>query len=395
MKKIALLFSLALLLFSCKSEPNYTVIVSLDAFRWDYPTMFDTPWLDSIAKEGVSATMRPSYPSSTFPNHYTLATGLVPDHHGIVNSQFWDSERSVMYSMGDSAIRSKAYYYAGEPIWVTAEKQGVLTGNVYWVGSDIFIKDCYPTYYRYWYDEPRLSYPDRVQDVLRLLALPQEKRPHLVMCYFDDPDWVSHGTGPASVESASMVHYLDSLMGVLYQGIRAFPYGDKVNLIITADHGMTDISDERFYCVSDYVKPEWVERVVSSNPTSIFSRPGCQDSVIAALSGLEHISVWRKEEVPAHLCYGSSDRIGDIVVAPDKGWQFAGSPRNLKGAHGYDPEEPDMQVVFRAAGPDFKKGYVKSEVFPNVDVYSLLAKLLKVKPESTDGSLCDVEDLLR
>ena len=146
--------------------PHYTVIVSLDAFRWDYPAMYDTPNLNQMAREGVKATMLPSYPASTFPNHYTLATGLVPDHNGIINNTFWDVKRRRQYSMGDPATRNNPDYYLGEPIWITAQKQGVKTGNVYWVGSDIAIKGGYPTYYREYAEKPRLTFEQRVDSTI-------------------------------------------------------------------------------------------------------------------------------------------------------------------------------------------------------------------------------------
>ena len=132
------LITFAITINSCCGEGqqkrNLTIVVSLDAFRWDYPTIYNTPWLDSIAANGVAATMVPSYPSSTFPNHFTLATGLVPDHHGIVNSQFWAPEKGELFSMGDSATRYNPYYFGGEPIWVTAKKQGGKSASIYWVG---------------------------------------------------------------------------------------------------------------------------------------------------------------------------------------------------------------------------------------------------------------------
>lgn len=395
MKKFFLIL-LPVLLCACHPrQDSYTVIVSLDAFRWDFPEMYDTPWLDSIARAGVKAVMMPSYPSSTFPNHYTLATGLVPDHHGIVNSQFWDPVRELTYAMGDRQTRDIPDFYGGEPVWVTAEKQGVRTANLYWVGSDIPIGGILPSSYRYWYDVPRLDYAERANELVRLLSLPEAERPRLTMVYFDDPDATSHEFGPDSIESGVMVHYLDSLVGVMYRGVRALPYGDKVNFIITADHGMTDIADDRFIRIDAVLDTALCERIVSTNPTSIFTRPGCHDAVLEALSKVEHIHAWAKEDVPASLCYGTSDRIGDVVVAPDLGWQFAFQPRGLLGAHGYDPQEPDMQVMFRASGPDFKVGYVSEERFANTAVYPLLCHLLGVEPAPCDGKLFWVQDLLR
>ena len=389
------LITFAITINSCCGEGqqkrNLTIVVSLDAFRWDYPTIYNTPWLDSIAANGVAATMVPSYPSSTVPNHFTLATGLVPDHHGIVNSQFWAPEKGELFSMGDSATRYNPYYFGGEPIWVTAKKQGVKSASIYWVGSDVAIQGLYPDYYLRWDNEPRLTYPQRVEEALRIAKLPESERPSLLMVYFDEPDWTTHHYGPVAEESEAVIEQLDSLMGILYRGLKEPDYG--VNLIVTSDHGMTEISDEKFISIEQTVNPDWVERIVSTNPTSIFCKEGCRDSLFNQLSKVKHISVWRKEEVPAHLNYGTSNHLGDIIVAPDLGWQFATTPRGLKGAHGYDINEPDMQIIFRACGPDFKRGYTLPHTFSNVDLYSILAELLKIEPAKTDGSLEKVQEL--
>ena len=389
------LITFAITINSCCGEGqqkrNLTIVVSLDAFRWDYPTIYNTPWLDSIAANGVAATMVPSYPSSTFPNHFTLATGLVPDHHGIVNSQFWAPEKGELFSMGDSATRYNPYYFGGEPIWVTAKKQGVKSASIYWVGSDVAIQGLYPDYYLRWDNEPRLTYPQRVEEALRIAKLPESERPSLLMVYFDEPDWTTHHYGPIAQESEAVIEELDSLMGILYRGLKELDYG--VNLIVTSDHGMTEISDEKFISIEQTVNPDWVERIVSTNPTTIFCKEGCRDSLFNQLSKVKHISVWRKEEVPAHLNYGTSNHLGDIIVAPDLGWQFATTPRGLNGAHGYDINEPDMQIIFRACGPDFKRGYTLPHSFSNVDLYSILAELLKIEPAKTDGSLEKVQEL--
>lgn len=389
------LITFAITINSCCGEGqqkrNLTIVVSLDAFRWDYPTIYNTPWLDSIAANGVAATMVPSYPSSTFPNHFTLATGLVPDHHGIVNSQFWAPEKGELFSMGDSATRYNPYYFGGEPIWVTAKKQGVKSASIYWVGSDVAIQGLYPDYYLRWDNEPRLTYPQRVEEALRIAKLPESERPSLLMVYFDEPDWTTHHYGPVAEESEAVIEQLDSLMGILYRGLKELDYG--VNLIVTSDHGMTEISDEKFISIEQTVNPDWVERIVSTNPTTIFCKEGCIDSLFEQLSKVKHISVWRKEEVPAHLNYGTSNHLGDLIVAPDLGWQFATTPRGLNGAHGYDINEPDMQIIFRACGPDFKRGYTLPHSFSNVDLYSILAELLKIEPAKTDGSLEKVQEL--
>ena len=388
---ITLAFSSLLLLSlnAATPETHYTVIVSLDGFRWDYPDMYKTPNLDRMAADGVKAVMLPSYPASTFPNHYTLATGLVPDHHGIINNTFWDVKNRRQYSMGDSATRNNPEYYLGEPIWITAQKQGVKTGNMYWVGSDIAIKKSHPTYYRPWNAKPFLTFEQRIDTVLTWLQKPEPERPRLIMLYFEEPDGSGHHNGPCSLPTGAVVQHMDSLVGVLRKKIEALPFGKDINLIVTSDHGMTDISPERVVNINDYVKV-----IDGRTPTSIFSKPEYRDSICNALKKAAHIHVWKKEEIPAELHYGSSDRIGDIVVAPELGWQFTDMARDTKGAHGYFPKSPDMQVMFRAIGPDFKRGYI-SGGFVNVDIYPLLSHLLQIVPEKTDGRFERIKDILR
>ena len=236
-KLIMLAFSVLFLLSLNAANPkkHYTVIVSLDGFRWDYPAMYRTPNLDRMAADGVKAVMLPSYPASTFPNHYTLATGLVPDHHGIINNTFWDTKNKRQYSMGDSATRNNPEYYLGEPIWITAQKQGIKTGNMYWVGADIAIKNAHPTYYRPWNAKPFLSFEQRIDTVLTWLQKPEEERPGLVMLYFEEPDGSGHHNGPRSSQTGAVVQRMDSLMGVLRKKIEALPFAGDVNLIVTSD----------------------------------------------------------------------------------------------------------------------------------------------------------------
>ena len=395
-------FTLLAACASCQSAgDNYTVIISLDGNRWDYPQYYNTVFFDSLATVGVSARMEPSYPASTFPNHYTLATGLVPDHHGLVNNSFWDPGREYSYSMSDPACRYDPYYYGGEPIWITAQRQGVKTGNVYWVGSDIPIKGEYPTYYRNWDEDPHWNFEERVDEIVRLMSLPENERPRLVMGYFDEPDHTGHVYGPISPETKEMVEHMDSLMHGLYLRLKALPHGDRINFIVLSDHGMEDISPERFISWHNEIPEGWAENVKGTSPTSIFVKEGYVDSLYNRLSRVEHLSVWKHGEVPASLNYGTSDRLGDLIVAPDLGWQFASSPSKNNGAHGYSPKEPDMMVMFRAVGPDFKEGYEapftegEQSAFRNVDIYPLLCKLLGIKPAATDGNLERIVNILK
>ena len=402
--RLFLLLNLLLLagLTACKPcRNNYTVVISLDGFRWDYTDYYNTTFFDSLATVGVSARMEPSFPASTFPNHYTIATGLVPDHHGLVNNSFWNPEKQHKYSMGDQECRYNPDYYLGEPIWTTAQSQGVLTGNVYWVGSDIPIKDSYPTYYRKWDQDPHWRFEERVDEIVRLMSLPEKERPRLVMGYFDEPDHTGHVFGPITPETKEMAEHMDSLIHGLYLRLMALPHARKINLIVLSDHGMEELSPERFLNSYQYIPEEWTERIIGHSPTSIFVKEGYTDSLYNHLKDIEHISVWKHGEVPEELHYGTSNRLGDIIVAPDLGWQFAGSPSKNRGGHGYSPKEPNMMVMFSAVGPDFKVDYEapftegEQSAFRNIDIYPLLCELLGVKPAPVDGKLERIRKILK
>ena len=390
---------------ACQSKNDrYTVIISLDGSRWDYADYYDMPFFDSLATVGVKARMEASFPSSTFPNHYTMATGLVPDHHGLVNNSFWNPDMQHGYAIGDKESRYDARYYGGEPIWITAQKQGVKCGVVYWVGSDIPVGpegNAFPTYYRHWDEDPHWTFEERCDEIVRLLSLPQNERPRLVMGYFDEPDHQGHVHGPISPECKQMTERMDSLMHSLYLRLKALPIGKKLNFILAGDHGMTEISPERFIDWYEVIPEEWVERIVGNLPTSIWVKEGYVDSLYNRLKQVEHLNVWKHGEVPAYLNYGTSNRLGDLIVSPDLGWQFNFAPSRNHGTHGFDPTETDMMVAFRAVGPDFKEGYEapftegEKSAFHNTDLYPLLCKLLGVKPAPVDGKLERIQKILK
>ena len=380
-------------LFAQRSD-RYVFVVSMDGFRHDYIEKTHTPNFDKMAKAGVSAVMAPSFPASTFPNHYTLATGLVPDHNGLVNNTFWDPEHQQLYKMS-SKIKCETYFYLGDPIWNTAQRQGVIAATCYWVGSEYPIGGKLPRYYRRYVANEILPNEARIDSTLAWLRLPEPVRPHLVMLYFSEPDHTGHVEGPGSRKTFRKVREMDKLLGRIRKGIAALPFASQVDLIVLSDHGMTEISPEKCISADNSFKREWADKVVYGTPTSIFSKnAACRDSIYNALRGIEHLYVWKKEEIPAELCYGSSPRIGDIVVAPELGWRFTDRPGKLHGAHGYFPSYPDMQVVFRAEGPDFMQGF-KAECFRNVSIYPLICHLLGIVPSKNDGDLQEVQAMLK
>lgn len=381
-----LFFALAIAFISLTmGAKRTTVLISLDGCRWDYPEMYNTPFLDALGARGVVATMRPSFPSKTFPNHYTIATGLTPDSHGIISNTFYDKTSGLTFSLGNPQTKQDPRFWKGEPIWITAQKQGLRTATVYWPGSDVAIDGRHPDTWQNYEKKPLLSFPARVTEVERLLRLPEAERPHLIMAYFEEPDHNGHHYGPEAKETRAVVEQADMLLQLLYNEIKTLAYADSINLIVTSDHGMARTSPERFVDLSQLVPKEWVERTLYDIPVQIFPKKGYEKKVLDALKNVPHIQTWHKADIPAYLEFGKNPNIGDIVVLPELGW-FAGlKPYHLRGAHGYDPTCSDMQVLFRAAGPDFKQGYVRKGTFQNTDIYGLLCRVLHLKPAVTDG----------
>ena len=375
---------------------NYTVIISLDGLRWDYLDTYDVPFLNQLAREGVKAVMQPSFPSKTFPNHYTLATGLTPDHHGIIANNFWDRERGVEFSLGNKVARADGMYYGGDPVWLTAKHQGVKTATVFWVGSDVAVNGAHPTYWRD-YQTEQLDFPGRVDEIIRLLKLPENERPHLVMAYFEEPDRSGHDYGPMHRMTRRALEDLDLLLSNLWARIQLLPIASQVDFIVTGDHGMASVDPKRFVDIDDVLPKHWYERFCNDYPTLIYaSAPQYIDSICDALQGVDHIRAWKRADVPAYLGYGTNKNMGDVVVLPDVGWLFADKPsKKQRGSHGFDHLAADMQVGFRAVGPDFKVGYEKPDRFRNVCIYPLLCYLLGVTPSPNDGSLDEVRDMLR
>lgn len=385
---------LTLLLPAAVMARRYTVIVSLDGFRNEYTHAYRTPFLDSLGRMGVTATMQPSFPSKTFPNHYTLATGLVPDHHGIIANKFLDEASGLTFSLGNKATKQDPRFWGGEPVWNTASRQGKRVGVVYWPGSDVKIGGKYPYIYHNYEEKPLLSFAQRVVEVGRMLSLSEDERPDLVMAYFEEPDHSGHFYGPMAAETRSAVERIDGVMEMLWETLQTLPIRDSINLIVTADHGMTAVDTAHMLNPYDYVPEEWVERIQYDLPTHIWPKKGCEKRVLEALQHMPHARIWRKGEVPEYLHYGSNPNIGTLVLLPDMGWTVGTAALRYRGTHGYDPTGIDMQVLFRAAGPDFRHGYERPGVFANTSVYPLLCHLLGIAPAQCDGTLAPAADLL-
>jgi alkaline phosphatase D len=323
-----------------------------------------------------------------------MATGLYPDHHGLVNNSFYDRQSQRLYRISDREAVEYGPFYSGEPIWNTAEKQGIKTAIFYWVGSEADVQDMHPTIWKK-YDE-NVTYEARIDSVIQWLSLPEDKRPRLIMFYFDEPDHVGHTYGPFSAETQATVMRVDSMAGLFMRKLKTLPIARQVNFIVTSDHGMGAISDQRKVILWDYVKKSWVSRWNGYSPIiTLQPAAGCTDSIYAALKPVKHLSVWKKGEVPEHLHWGKNPRIDELVVLADSAWSIATDMRPVgKGAHGYDPSNTDMHAIFIAKGPDFRRKF-NADSFRNIHLYSLMAEILKITPAITDGRIEPVMPMLR
>ncbi len=377
-----------------QSVDQYVVMLSMDGFRWDYTSRVYTPNFDRIASQGVKAALIPSFPTKTFPNHYSIATGLYPDHHGIVMNSFYDEPTGRYYAISNTEAREDGYFYEGEPIWVTAEKQGVVSGSYYWVGAEAEIKGYLPTYTKkYDHDFP---YSQRIDSVIAWLQKPIYERPRLVMWYFDEPDHTGHVYGPDSPELDSLIVVLDSLLGVFLDKLEKLPIADKVNVIVTSDHGMANVSNKRRVVLEEHLNMDWVRELQGGNPNyNILLKEGYIDSAYHSLAQVKGIHVWKRGQVPERLHYGTHPRTLDLIVLADSGWSVVPGLNDSVsgGTHGYDNANTDMHAIFYGFGPAFRKDLISPPI-NNVDVYPLICKILGLEPARMDGKLERVDQLL-
>jgi alkaline phosphatase D len=368
----------------------YVVMVSLDGFRYDYARKYGAKHLLALGAQGAAATqgMIPSYPSLTFPNHYTLVTGLYPEHHGIVANNFYDPVRKQRYAMSDPATNGDGSWYGGVPLWVLAEKQGMRSACFFWPGSEAEIAGQRPTYYLKFDDH----FPDakRIEQVIAWLRLPAAQRPHFITLYYSNVDHAGHEYGPDSPQTAAAVEHVDQLVGDLWTDLARLQL--PVDLIVVSDHGM------------EREQGPWIDLdkyTDLANFTTVGSLlyPNSEAAAAKAYQELkiksDAFTVYRRKRVPAAFDYDSNPREGDPVIvangpyairahAPASGAQDR--PPDV-GEHGFDPRiMKSMRGIFIAVGPDIRPGSTL-QPFENVNVYPLVAKILGLNAPKVDGSL--------
>lgn len=381
-----------------------TILVSIDGFRPDYLGKGNTPRLDALAAGGVSAVMRPSFPSKTFPNHWSIVTGDRPDHHGIVANKMEDVARpGETFTM---ATDDPFWWNGRPPIWVDAEKAGIHTATMFWPGANVAWggerSPKWPnpiaggTRPQDWqqYNEA-VSLTQRVNGVIDWLRRPAAIRPAFLTLYFDTVDTAGHQFGPADPRMIAPIAEVDRAIGRLVDGLKEL--GQPANLVILADHGMAATSSARTIAL-DAIAPATDYRIVETGPyASLEPLPGREAALAKVLLGRHpHMDCWRKAEIPARFHYGANPRIPSLFCLADIGWSIAATTPTETysgGNHGYDNMAPEMAALFIANGPAFRPAAVLP-AFDNVDVYPLLARLIGIRPEPSDGNATTFDGVL-
>ena len=377
------------------------LLISLDGFRWDYRSKADTPNLDFLAENGVSSeSFIPVFPSKTFPNHLSIVTGYYPENHGIISNNMYDPEWDAEYYIGENSNPVKeGRWYEAEPIWVTAENQGKVTGTYFWPGSEAEINGKRPTYYGEY--DGDISNEDRIQKILDWIDLPKLNRPVFMTLYLSDADSWGHQYGPDAMEMSSIIKELDDDIGILKKGLVERGILDHINIIVTSDHGMTGLSRDRVIFLDDYINLNNVKIIEWSPVAMILPDDEFIDSIYNALNGVHpQMSVYRKENIPERLHFNNHRRIPPVICIAEDGWSISdhdyynNHPYSFTGGeHGYDPINKSMHGVFIASGPALKDNFTLGS-FSNIHTYELMASILSLEPVENDASFDSISVML-
>ncbi|WP_340679200.1 ectonucleotide pyrophosphatase/phosphodiesterase [Paraglaciecola sp.] len=395
-----------------QSDSQSTVImIGIDGLR---PSAIDTvpaKNLRHLAKTGVRAkSLIPVMPTKTFVNFYSIATGLYPEHHGMISNAPYDRRLARTFNVSKD-VRDPQWWL-GEPIWISAEKQGVKTATYFWVGSEVVIDGIQPRYWKPY--QQNKDYAERVNEVLAWLDLPAAQRPRLITLYFSAVDTAVHHFGVDSEGEREAILRVDQHIGRLLEGLEQRNMADSTDIIVVSDHGMADVSSERlinldnWLDVSDWIIPEWrtSDEDVNSPFLSLFTTPANVARAYQLLKNADpHLQVYRPADYPEHYHFSHPDRIPDLMLLATPGWEIYASrdakyqgktptKKIMGAAHGYDNHSPQMQATFIASGPDFIEN-VQVAPFENVEVYGLVACLLDIKPTKNDGDVQRVAHLLK
>lgn len=394
MNKLVLFFFLSILAFGVFAQEDvrpYVVLVSFDGFRYDYVDKYDLPNFKKMIEEGTSAeAMIPSFPSKTFPNHYTLVTGLYPGNHGLVDNAFYDSVTNEFYASKKKDLVQNRFYYGGTPLWQLVQKHGMKSASYFWIGSEANVAGSYPDHFEIY--NQAVPNIDRIGAVMKWLKMPVNDRPHFISLYFSVIDNITHEYGPDSPEAKEALLHADDLLGEIRREIAQLDF--PVNLIVVSDHGMYPMENgqEKYIDIlKKFTLPEESVQVVNNGShIHLYCTGHVRDSLYQlAVARQDHYQVYLRGNTPQEWHYNNNYRIGDILFVAEPGYTFTKNTSDNPGygSHGYDPYcTSEMKAIFYASGPDIKQNYAIPE-FQNIHVYPLIAYLLGIEVTNIDGSL--------
>jgi hypothetical protein len=376
-----------------QAEKPYLVLVSIDGFRWDFPDLQETPAIDRIAARGIKAeALQPVFPTLTFPNHYTIATGVLPASHGIVANQFPHEDRDRWYHYKDRSSVQDGRWYLSEPIWVTAEKQGMVSAAYFFVGTEADVAGIRPSHWRAF--DASISGEDRVQQVLGWLSEPARTRPHLITLYFEDVDDYTHWHGPGSAESLDAIKRVDAQLLQLLDGIERLAHGDEVYVLLVSDHGMAGYDSTRPTLILDQILDLEGALSVEGGPYVFLHfedlDPGRAEQMRNTINGRWTCGrALLPTEAPPAWKMGSNGRSPDLIVIADAGCSVITTLEKQNkitpGDHGWPPEMPEMRGIFYAMGPRIPPG-IQIGVVQAADIYALMLSILGLPaPHQIEG----------
>ncbi|XMO85293.1 ectonucleotide pyrophosphatase/phosphodiesterase [Algibacter sp. AS12] len=381
----------------------YLILISLDGFRWDYVEKYNPPNLSSFIKNGVKAqSLIPSFPTKTFPNHYTIATGLYPDRHGIIGNIFYDYKKDTLFNKRNPEMAEDGSFFGGSPIWVEANKSDIVTASYFFVGTEANIQGVRPTYY-YKFDNS-VKNEIRVNQALKWLNLNEKSRPHLITLYFGDLDKVGHRFGINDNELKKALFELDKNLGALFNGVSKT--GLPVNIIIVSDHGMGNQSTNKIIPIDSIENDDLFMTIENGTIVNIHPKKDIEiDSVLQYLKQKENnFKAYKTKNTPGFEYIPKNKNWGAIQLIPDYGYHFWNQRRKdalieegvtTFGVHGYDSKHKEMHGIFYANGPAFKDGYEIHSV-KNIHIYPLMCEILGLEiPKLIDGDLNQIESVLK
>ena len=378
------------------------ILIGLDGFRWDFLKHDVTPTLNRLAALGVHAErLIPSFPSKTFPNHYTIATGLRPGEHGLVANNIWNPRTRETFGLGNRAAVGDGTWYGGEPIWVTAEKAGIPSAPLFWPGSEAEILGIRPSLYLTYDDD--MPGNDRVDLLLEWLELPADERPGFLTLYFSDVDTAAHRHGPEpSPGLASALSRVDGAVARLVAGLAQRGLSSSVDLMIVSDHGMSSTSRDRVILLDDYIDVD-TARVIDWNPVAaLWPDDDKIDEIYHLLADAHpHLAVYRGQDLPERYEFTGHERIAPIIGIADDGWSIS-SRSNLArcpqcfdgGSHGYDHRLESMGALLIAYGPSFHEG-IEIGPIENIHLYNVMCAVLGLEPADNSGDAAWVPKLVK